>query len=469
MSDIRKLIKEIDGGINLKKNLPLYGKELADSYLNYAAVELTFSAYLLVEMILESDKVSEPERGIYAKELELLGKLLSDEEANLRQVISEAKEIREQITKIMEVYTSYTDRLICYDYALKRMRLKFSSDKKLLKEVNAMNEEEFLMRLMRFVVGNEDKSVVRERLQMLMGQLPVYITKNKLLERVSETLTLYQGSDVSALEGFVYMIRSAAMLHSPDESMVSEKEITDFLGQLEQTDFSELDAKAYEELSATMEQISAKIMNSTDIYYSLQKVTNGMIALCLARLHNQEKAETFEVCKEILAEIQKEKLDDESLVKLEGKIETYVEKTSYLEAVLFQTKSSCGNVLEELGLATQFEDSAVIANLLSDSLFIDIDKVNEEAIVDADMVKNVTEELTEELSVMLSSLQRPVKKAAMAAVLEKIPVSFSNTQEIEAYIRTNLFGCQNISEKGVVMLELEEMMSEADSWSERKE
>ncbi len=467
MNDIKKLIRDIDRGADLKKNLPVYGEILSDTYLNYAAVELAFSAYLLSETFSEYTVVSEEERRLYNKAMELLGTALAEDMSQLQKSISEGKGIREQITAVMEVYTSYTDRLICYEHVLKRMRLTFTTDEELLSRVRAVNEDDFVTRLMSFLVGNQDQSVVRDRIQTVLGQLPVHMTKNKFLERVNETLSLYKGSDMAALDGFVYMIRSAAMLQRPDDSQVADREIHDFLEQLEQTEFSELDAESYEELSDHLEKVSEKILRITDFYYSLQKVVNGTIALCLARIHNPEKTKVFDICKEILDSVVTGNLNEEALVKLEGKIEVYVEKTSYLEAVLFEVKSACGETLEELGLKDSFEDYAVIANLLSDSLFIDIDKAVETGIADEKKVKQVSVGLTEELSDLLGTLKRPVKKAVMAAVLEKIPADFSNTKEIETYIRTNLFGCQDFSERGAVLIELEELMDEAMEWRER--
>ena len=467
MNNIKKLIRDIDRGTDLEKNLPVYGEILLDTYLNYASVELTLSAYLLSETFSEYSDISEDESRQYDEVMKLMKEGLSEDDSRLTQTISAAGAMRDRITEVMEVYTSYTDRLICYEYVLKRKRLQFTEDKELLENLKAVNEEEFLARWMSFVVGNKDQSIVRDRIQTMMGLLPVHMTKNKLLERVKEALTLYREGDVSALEGFVYMIRSAAMLHRPDDSIISNQEIGSFLKRLEKTDFSRLEAESYGELSEELEKVSEKILRITDFYYSLQKVVNGTMALCLARIHNPEKTEVFETCKNILESVAAGKSGEEELVRLEGKIEVYVEKTSFLEAVLFEVKSSYGGLLGELGLQKQFEDCALIANLLSDSLFIDIDAVNEKAVVDDEMVKRVSAELTGELSEMLGSLERPVKKAVMAAVLEKLPADFSNTKEIETYICTNLFGCQDFSEKGAVLIELEELMDEAVEWRER--
>lgn len=467
MNDIKKLIRNIDRGADLKRNLPVYGKLLCDTYLNYAAVELTFSAYLLSETVSEYTMISEEEHSLYREVTALLKAALAEEDGSLQKTISEGKKIRERITNIMEIFTSYTDRLICYEYVLERMKLKFTTDEEVLSEIKTVNEDDFMTRLMMFLVGNEDQSVIRDRVQTVMGRIPVHMTKSKFLDRVNETLSLYKGGDAAALDGFVYMIRSAAMLQRPDDSILSDQEIHDLLEQLDETEFSELDEKSFQELSSHLERVGETIFHITDFYYSLQKVVNGILALCLVKLHNPERNDVFETCQEILRSVTAEELAEEELVKLEGKIEEYVEKTSYLEAVLFETKTSCRETLEELGLMEAFEDYALIANLLSDSLFIDIDQTGESGIAEDEKVRQVSAELTEELSSLLGTLKRPVKKAVMAAVLEKLPVDFSDSQEIEAYIRTNLFGCQDFAERGAVLLELEELMDEEVEWRER--
>ena len=60
MNQIRKIIKDLDKGVAPRKNLPIYANYLADTYLNYASIELVFSAYMLVETCQEGIDLSEP-------------------------------------------------------------------------------------------------------------------------------------------------------------------------------------------------------------------------------------------------------------------------------------------------------------------------------------------------------------------------------------------------------------------------
>lgn len=76
MSDMRKLVKDIDRGIQLKKNLPVYGRALSDTYLDYAAIELTFSTYILFESVQEDEGISKEEKVLYEEVIEQLRHVL---------------------------------------------------------------------------------------------------------------------------------------------------------------------------------------------------------------------------------------------------------------------------------------------------------------------------------------------------------------------------------------------------------
>ena len=101
-----------------------------------------------------------------------------------------------------------------------------------------------------------------------------------------------------------------------------------------------------------------------------------------------------------------------------------------------------------------------MANLLSDSLFIDLDKVIKEEKADAAYVQQCQEKLFLELETKMESVSRPVKRAIMGEVLEKLPMMFQKSGEVEEYIRVNLLGCQDKAEKCTVMTMLWDLLQE---------
>ena len=151
---------------------------------------------------------------------------------------------------------------------------------------------------------------------------------------------------------------------------------------------------------------------------------------------------------------------------LEGSIEECVEKSSHLESILYEIRSSYKKELMETGLAGQFHDFVLVANLLSDSLFIDLSvSGEEEEKADLSYVRKCTDELVNELSKKLSQVSKPVKKAIMGLVLEKLPLTFQNSDEVLDYIRVNLMGCQDKAEKCVVLTMLADLIREEQEWT----
>ena len=65
MGDIRKLVTDIDRGVNMRKNLPIYGRMVAENNVNYAAIELTFSITILCGLVQDTHNISEQEHALF--------------------------------------------------------------------------------------------------------------------------------------------------------------------------------------------------------------------------------------------------------------------------------------------------------------------------------------------------------------------------------------------------------------------
>jgi len=260
------------------------------------------------------------------------------------------------------------------------------------------------------------------------------------------------------------MIRTSAMVYEPEKYVGEYPEFENVLTILAEADYKEMDEETYSKMTQLLEQGVFSIHEITDFYYTLQKVVNGIYAMCLILPYIKENG-ILKDCRQIWLSLAKKEYQDEMLMPLEGKIEKNVEKTSYLESVLQEIKDSYKEEVEELGFTQFFGEFSLVAKLLSDSLFIDLEKVEEENIADADYVKEQTEKLLDELSVKLSEVSRPVKRAIMGQIIEKLPMMFQKSEEVLEYIQINLFGCQDKAEKCIVMSMLWDLMQEEKEWS----
>ncbi len=457
---MKHLIQEIHTGKNLDRNLKQYEKIAVPTYLDYGSLELTFSAFTFVqEMVEEKAALAAKEKDMTDRICETLGSL-GRKEGESETVIHKMRELRQEITGKMDYFTSFTDRLICYEYVLNRMELKYIPAKELKKCLESFDEEEYMNRLCGYLFRQEDQSVIRDKVRLVVGQVPVRMTKMKFFEKIGEALTLYKDGDKSSLDDFIYMIRTAAMVYEPVNQGEDYPELQEILEDLERADYSNLTEEEYNRLVQQLEQGAEQIAQLTDFYYSMQRVVNGIYAMVLIQNYQAADTKLTAACRSIWICLANKEYRDEMLMPLEGRIEESVEKTSYLESVLYEVKASYKEEAEAAGLTGFFQDFAIVANLLSDSLFIDLDTVVQGEKADAAYVEQCREKLFRELEKKLSEVCRPVKRAIMGEVLEKLPLMFQKSGEVEEYIRVNLFGCQDEAEKCTVMTLLRDLMQE---------
>ena len=290
--------------------------------------------------------------------------------------------------------------------------------------------------------------------------MPVRFTKAKFYERLAETLTLYRDGDKSSLDSFLYMIKTSAMLYEPNDYQHNYPDFMQFIEKMDCCDYNDLSEEEYNQIVLELEEKAKDIHEITDFYYTLQRVVNGIYAVLICRKHDEGYSAIVRDSLEVLQAILDKKASDEMLVPFEGKIERYVEQTSYLESVLFEIRSSYQKELKDLSYVTLFDDLVTVANLLSGSLFIDVETENKDEVVDNSYVTKVTEELTDELDAKFATSTKPVKRAIMGMVLEKLPMIFKNSEEVEKYVRSNLFDCTDKVEKAAVLEILSNLMKE---------
>lgn len=462
---MKKMIQDIHKGKNVNENLRRYAETAIQTYADYGTLELTFSAYTLLEEILEKEeRYAKEEEETIQKVLVSLFEL-SRGDCLFDKLAQQMDTLRGEITKKMDLLTAYTDRLICYEYVLNRMELRFMPEKELNRSLAGFSEEEYMDKLKQYLFGDRDKQIMHDKLRLVVGQVPVQMTKGKLFERIGEALTLYNGDDRSSLDRFLYMLRTASMVYEPAHYVGQYRELERILTCLEEADYVHLTKEQYDKLVELLENGSKEIHELTDFYYLAQRVLNGIYALCVILPHVRKESPIQRTGRQICHSLADRVCQEEMLLPLEGHIEALVEKSSYLESVLFEIQSSYGEELDKEGLTSLFEDFVLVANLLSDSLFVELSGKDEEK-VDAAYVQSCANQLFDELTEKLSQVSRPVKRAIMGQVLEKLPIVFQNSEEVEQYIRVNLMGCPDKAEKCIVLTMLWDlMMEEEKEWS----
>lgn len=436
----------------------------------YASMDLAFSMYNLHEMIHEEDEslkdlCGAPEKGYYDWFIRVLKDILSLEDAGsgadeqlaaAGQAESELRELRHENKKRMEFLTVLTDRLIAYEYVLNRFELKYAPESELNEFLKTNPEDAFLNKLIIYLTKDKDKKIFGTKLQSVIGEIPVQITKAKLFEWIDRAFTLYLDSDETALDELIYMLRMVGLVNEPGEYLGEYPRLEAPLRHFEETELSEMDSDTYDKLRDEIFNLSGSLQYIMDYYSELERCVNDALSLCLVRkwlpaddaLMGEDESAAIGAC------VGEDAPDESLFVALEGRIEGIADR---LHKQMAKVEAPDMNAEEE----EVYLDVATLARLLSNSLYAEIDPIFVESrVVTKELIKEKEDVLFDEIGRAMKSSQRPVRKAIQAKILEKLPPFITSQEEIESYVRVNLFNCRDKAERCAVMALLIEMMDE---------
>ena len=327
--------------------------------------------------------------------------------------------------------------------------------------------------------STKDNMAINDNIRMVIGQLPVRMTRSHYFDLIRDSISVYKGSDRSALDGHLYMFRTNAMLYHTEDM---EKYFTEFVPVMKE--FDELD---YEKMTGEMYQIYAeklrvnasKLNDISDLYMLIQKLINGAYSMYLTN-GGAEAADKIPAAQFVIRgvndlflhqesdiwgekpvpETEEEKLYQlgEHFPEIEGMQERIYESMNTADAVLEETMKTRREIIAQLGLEDSFQALQQLVQLSSGSDFVELEWKDEEEKVTPEDAEKAAEELVSELKQAFKGQSRLVRRAIMANTLEKIPVFFSTPQEVADYISQSLSLCDDEAEKYASKQLIQEMM-----------
>lgn len=415
---------------------------LFSNYKMYSLLEIVIERYMLLEM--EEEQKFDDEMQI-DKELEIIKKALEaiENKQELSGLICELEECRKLIIEKMQVLTAYIDRLLVFEYVLNRIEYRYKlSENEIEDRLSKINRQECVRDVANYLFEEEDQVVVNGRIRDLVTQLPVRMARSKFFEHVKNSIKLYSESDKSSLDGYLYMLRTAAMIYEPEGMDRYFTSFAKVLEEIAQVDFQTMDKDCYRIISEKTSHATSKIQDITDVYMSIQKIVNLLLVYALNENACEDKYEKYyNMCIEDIALINKavngqaDAVSDDIFVNFEGFMETLYEEGRRLETVVAGKIDNC----EESALIDK------IGKLMSSSLFAELEEEEPEPVT-AQYLNEKTDELIKDLQEFIKDNQRPVVRAVFALVLGAMPVFFSSSREVVDYITDSLNQCADKAE-----------------------
>ncbi|MBQ8924280.1 MAG: hypothetical protein IJ053_05740 [Lachnospiraceae bacterium] len=451
-NNIKKLVGEIKSDYNLEDNIKEYTKILGEKYNYYSLVKASMNYYTMKEIILEMTDKNTDVCKYFSIITRLIGNNIIDRQPVDDEAMTAIKQVRENIEYKMKILTAYTDAFEIYEYVLNRVEAGIKDTVEEV-DIDLLSDKMF-----QYVFSENDKVVINSKLQLLMAQLPIRMTKNKFYDVIANTLLLYKGSDASSLDEFADMIRTSALITKPKGFETEYPFLYHVYNDLKAADYKELSEAAFDDLQIRLSQAADIINEEASNYLLLQEIVNDLYTLLLT-IDNQYDSNinypaykaAIDIIKICIASDNIEDFTDvimDNFVSIEGVQEKAAEDIMQLESAFDTISTGKSDKISEYSLDGEFEKLDIISKLLSSSLFIDIDKDNkkEEKVVDDKYIENIKNELTEEFAKIFADNSKLVNRSIMCKIIAAMPVFLNSKQEIKDYFNYTLSGCKDKSE-----------------------
>lgn len=470
----KKLISDIKRRKNLEDNLKIYADHVMKSEYEYACQKFSLNYFTIKEMI--DDKDIADDNYIYECIMavnKLAGKYILQE---IRQVSEDdfllIGTIRDRITAKMKVLTSYTDAFELYEYILNRKEFSYTENinEGLEQEFKSFDAYNFAGEIFKYVFSDNDNVVINSKLQSLVGQLPLRMTKNKFYDIIGQTLSIYKGCETGSVQEFAETLENTALIKVPDGFDTEYTALYDAYNILRGADIADLDYEEYIRLTGILNKSADFINTVVSDYMMLIEIVDDLYAMMIANNVKDSLSDTCKTAIKIIGMLHhaletEQDIPDklyELLVDMEGAQEDAGEYKMILEAALYDIAQSCNEEISRYGYEKLYRNLDRLSKLLSGSLFVDIDNISvyNSSPCSAEYIIELKDRLIEEFGKIFAANDKAFNRAVMAKTLSGMPVFFNSKQEIKDYLESSLAHCSNESELKACYMVIKDLMSE---------
>ena len=461
---LRECVKKLHSNKEVGDLLPEYLKQSMILHDGYTRIKLMMEYYMFYEVVTEDIN---PYIAM-AKEMitslnETVGQAMSDtlDDTQRKQLVDHILAMRTEVIDRMQVLTGYVDCFVVYEYILNRIQYRFD-EKEVLPEDTAFAQE-----VMNFIFGSNDNVTINDNLRVVLGQLPMRMTRSHYFDLIKNCISVYKGSEIESLEGFLYMFRTSAMLY---KHPAQEQYFTEFAGVLQElmeADYEHMDRTLYELYAEKVRVSASKLNDLSDLYMQIGQIINGVYTLVVTEPYcvDEEKMTVVDdVIRGINALFLEKEIDlwqredllteedrlnwlAEKLPAVEGQQEKLYQSVNVAEAALDELLEGRAEEIEAAGLSDAFIKLHHLSQLNSSSVFAPLERQESAGIVTAEIAEQETEKLLSELKELFQGRSRMFRRAIMAATVEKLPTFFKSAQEIADYMMNALNQCDDEAEK----------------------
>ncbi len=448
---MKKIVGDLLKNRNVEESLKAYPKQFKELNYEYALIRMAMNYYTYYTMVEEDNGLVID----YHKELSTLHQIIENtfykNEAVSEADITQVEAIRKDVIDNVQDLTCYVDMFNIYEHALNRVEYRFKDED----IPEGYSDEDLTRKLMQFILEDEDRMAINQKISQVIGQLPLRLTKNKFFEMLTQGISIYKEGTKKSLDDFLYMIKTTSMLERTESMQENYPHLEEIFDEFKKIEFKSISSEQYDDMRYNIDKSSEYIEDTMNGYLMLQEIINDLLLILYTKDASAEN-DTIAVCEDIIKNTNllflkkfAEKNEDEIMdmfVALEGcQEELYPKLTSF--DVTDQIKESYMEQIGNLGLENEYATVFQLPKLNSDSMFIDLEEVDETETVDEAYVVQQQEALIAAYSALFKDNEKMINRAVMSMALSELPVFFNNISELQDYIYNNLSICTDKAEK----------------------
>ncbi|MBP3808904.1 MAG: hypothetical protein ILA13_11030 [Eubacterium sp.] len=457
----KKLMTYIQADKDREDNILKYQRLLGTAFNDYSTIKLSMNLFTLYERIADLLDTESPDEDMMQvrDELEQYINTLSFSLRNVfvdkkpdASLISDITSIRDKITADMKLLTFYVDAYEIYEYILNRKEPKFRDE-----ELTEIDSAQLAETMFDFVFAEDDKLLINTRIQDMIAQLPVRMTKSHFFDIISNSLMIYRGGEKKSVDGFIESIRDAALLDEPKGLSDRYASLYEFYKELRSVNYESIDEDTVSSLSDKISENADKISAICSDYMMMTEVINDILVVLYTEglKDSSYLDDRYDTASTIISSIvtatdiyEASAGFDELFVKLEGAQEDAYETLASLNAN-FDDLYNTYYEMYEGDIQNAFDNLSKVDRLTSTSLFMDIESNGLSVVVDEADEIYINEEknsLVEDFKAHFEKLGKSERRSVMAKVMSLMPVFFNTKQEIKEYFEYALSSCSDLAE-----------------------
>lgn len=465
--NLNNLIKEIKKGNNLEEHLSAYGNSLAMSYYRQASYHLAMNLTEYYDAVNEGKGALADEcRGMLSEVMTMIEKAVEGDFTEAKTWIDRLDAMRTQVITRINELEDYTYYLKIYEYMLNQAEYK-TSGRRVDYDIESFADE-----VIQFV-SVSDPVDANERIQAVMGELPVRMTIDKFMDIVHKSCQYYTGVRNDIAEIFFESMKACVRPIDFDTLNPQYEALMKLCRSLEKLSIPTIDAKTCAKAMEETEQAAMDISDNLKLCLYMADIINHFYILLLTKLYvlaeTDDTKKAAAVIKDFCHSVKKGSFltPDEDIVgllrELTDRQDTLRGEHLMLENALYEIMTMYPDKIDGLALNGLYNSLYYCARMFNEGSLEPLGKRGTYFAVDEAWMDASRTQLEKHYRKVLASLDRDTRRAEMAFVLESLPVMFDRLDDFRQYIIGCMEGCHDEHAKQVCVDLVRQMIFEESS------